>query len=73
MAQNTSVYAISSMVPLVGVEPTRYHYHEILSLARLPIPSQRLIQMPYYYILLFFVCQLFWLKKFLEARILNFA
>ena len=29
------------MVPVVGVEPTRYRYHEILSLARLPIPSHR--------------------------------
>lgn len=30
------------MVPLVGVEPTRYRYHGILSPARLPIPPQRL-------------------------------
>ena len=30
------------MVPVVGVEPTRYHYHRILSPARLPIPSYRL-------------------------------
>ena len=29
------------MVPLVGVEPTRYRYHGILSPARLPIPPQR--------------------------------
>ena len=29
------------MVPLVGVEPTRYRYHWILSPARLPIPSCR--------------------------------
>ncbi len=29
------------MVPLVGVEPTRYRYHWILSPARLPIPPQR--------------------------------
>ena len=36
------------LVPVVGVEPTRYHYHRILSPARLPIPSHRLIQ-PYYY------------------------
>ena len=28
-------------MPVVGVEPTRYCYHEILSLARLPIPSHR--------------------------------
>ena len=28
-------------MPAVGVEPTRYCYHEILSLARLPIPSRR--------------------------------
>ena len=31
------------LVPLVGVEPTRYRYHGILSPARLPIPPQRLI------------------------------
>lgn len=29
------------MVPVVGVEPTRYRYHGILSPARLPIPSHR--------------------------------
>ena len=29
------------MVPLIGVEPIRYHYHRILSPARLPIPPQR--------------------------------
>ena len=29
------------MVPVVGVEPTRYRYHWILSPARLPIPSYR--------------------------------
>src|SRR6266496_892639 len=29
------------MVPTEGVEPTRYHYHQILSLARLPIPPRR--------------------------------
>ena len=31
------------MVPLAGVEPARGCPHKILSLARLPIPSQRLI------------------------------
>ena len=31
----------SLMVPVVGVEPTRYRYHWILSPARLPIPSYR--------------------------------
>ena len=31
------------LVPVVGVEPTRYRYHWILSPARLPIPSHRLI------------------------------
>ncbi len=30
------------LVPVVGVEPTRYRYHWILSPARLPIPSHRL-------------------------------
>lgn len=30
-----------SVVPVVGVEPTRYRYHGILSPARLPIPSHR--------------------------------
>lgn len=29
------------LVPVVGVEPTRYRYHGILSPARLPIPSHR--------------------------------
>ena len=29
------------LVPVVGVEPTRYRYHWILSPARLPIPSYR--------------------------------
>ena len=31
------------LVPVVGVEPTRYRYHRILSPARLPIPSHRLL------------------------------
>ena len=31
----------SLMVPVVGVEPTRYRYHWILSPARLPISPQR--------------------------------
>ncbi len=31
----------SLLVPVVGVEPTRYRYHWILSPARLPIPSYR--------------------------------
>lgn len=29
------------MVPLIGVEPIRYHYHRILSPARLPISPRR--------------------------------
>ena len=29
------------VVPVVGVEPTRYFYHRILSPARLPIPPHR--------------------------------
>ena len=29
------------LVPLVGLEPTRYRYQRILSPSRLPIPSQR--------------------------------
>ena len=39
----------SDVVPVVGVEPTRYCYHRILSPARLPIPPYRHI-MPYYII-----------------------
>ncbi len=31
------------MVPVIGVEPIRYHYHGILSPARLPIPPHRQI------------------------------
>ena len=34
------------VVPLVGVEPTRYRYHGILSPARLPIPPQRHFKLP---------------------------
>ena len=33
--------ALFFLVPVVGVEPTRYRYHRILSPARLPIPSHR--------------------------------
>lgn len=33
------------MVPMAGVEPARGCPHKILSLARLPIPSHRLIQL----------------------------
>ena len=29
------------MVPLIGVEPIRYHYHRILSPARLPVSPRR--------------------------------
>ena len=29
------------MVPAMGVEPIRYHYHGILNPARLPIPPRR--------------------------------
>ena len=35
------ILLVFSVVPLVGVEPTRYRYHGILSPARLPIPPQR--------------------------------
>lgn len=38
------------MVPVVGVEPTRYHYHGILSPARLPIPSHRHLSDSFYII-----------------------
>ena len=37
------------MVPVVGVEPTRYRYHWILSPARLPIPSHRQLSDAKYY------------------------
>ena len=36
------------LVPVVGVEPTRYRYHRILSPARLPIPSYRQKTLIYY-------------------------
>ena len=36
------------MVPAAGVEPARPRGHEILSLARLPIPSRRQECVPYY-------------------------
>ena len=32
---------VFSLVPVIGVEPIRYHYHWILSPARLPIPPHR--------------------------------
>ena len=35
------------LVPVVGVEPTRYRYHWILSPARLPIPPYRQVQKNY--------------------------
>ena len=37
----------SDVVPVVGVEPTRYCYHRILSPARLPIPPYRRIMLYY--------------------------
>ena len=42
--KNTPEGVFFSMVPLVGLEPTRYRYHWILSPARLPISPQRLIE-----------------------------
>ena len=33
--------AIYRLVPVMGVEPTRYRYQRILSPSRLPIPSHR--------------------------------
>ena len=38
-----SIRIYGFLVPMVGVEPTRYRYHGILSPARLPIPPHRLI------------------------------
>ena len=40
--------AFSELVPVVGLEPTRYRYQRILSPSRLPIPSHR-HRMPVYY------------------------
>lgn len=34
-----------SFVRLVGLEPTRYHYRQILSLVRLPVPPQPQIKL----------------------------
>ena len=42
----TGLLIIDTLVPVVGVEPTRCYHHEILSLARLPIPSHRHISNP---------------------------
>lgn len=39
-----------AMVPLVGLEPTRYRYHRILSPARLPISPQRQMRLLNYII-----------------------
>ncbi len=42
MIKNFRVLRLGNfLVPVVGVEPTRYRYHWILSPARLPIPSYR--------------------------------
>ena len=35
------------LVPVIGVEPIRYHYHRILSPARLPIPPHRQLLLDY--------------------------
>ena len=43
------------MVPVVGLEPTRYRYQRILSPSRLPIPSHR--RLPNDYIIIGSVCQ----------------
>lgn len=40
----------NDVVPAVGLEPTRYRYHRILSPARLPIPPRRRI----FYIIAYF-------------------
>ena len=39
---------ILSMVPVVGLEPTRPRRQQILSLPRLPIPTYRRLQMVLY-------------------------
>ena len=41
--QPTLKRLIAFLVPVVGVEPTRYCYQRILSPSRLPIPSHRLL------------------------------
>ena len=38
---NTIGLSKAYLVPVVGLEPTRYCYHWILSPARLPIPPHR--------------------------------
>lgn len=38
---NSRKHGYILLVPVTGVEPVRYHYHRILSPARLPIPSHR--------------------------------
>ena len=38
----------SDVVPVVGLEPTRYRYQRILSPSRLPIPSHRPVVLAYY-------------------------
>ena len=42
-AGNGAVVGISELVPVVGLEPTRYRYRRILNPLRLPIPSHRQI------------------------------
>ena len=45
------------LVQVVGIEPTRYHYHRILSPARLPVPPH--LQVPCYDSTKGFICQHF--------------
>jgi hypothetical protein len=41
MAFHQKFIIFLSVVPRVGIEPTRYRYHRILNPARLPIPPPR--------------------------------
>ena len=47
----------SDVVQVVGIEPTRYHYHRILSPARLPVPPHLHVERKNYDTIKFLRCQ----------------
>lgn len=49
--------AFRPFLRLVGLEPTRYHYRQILSLVRLPVPPQPQIKLLAYLIIKYFQLQ----------------
>ena len=62
---------LSFLVPVVGVEPTRYRYHWILSPARLPIPSHRRMNQPCQFTLNEYIINIF-SSQYLLTTFLDF-